>query len=157
MNITVISHIINTILDKDKRFCKEVEKLLLRLDFQSEIPIYVQLRNQIIEGMATGKLKRGEALPSVRQLASDLGINLHTVNKAYNILKQDGFIVIHRQKGVAVNPEMMSEVTGEYTSRLAEELRPAISEAICRGMSEKQFKEVIGQVFESIRKGGSNL
>ncbi len=72
--------------------------MIIKIDLQSEIPIYTQLQNSIIEGIVSGNLKPGEPLPSVRAMASDLGVNMHTVNKAYNFLKQDGFIQVHRQK-----------------------------------------------------------
>ena len=63
----------------------------IQIDFKSDEPIYMQLRNQIIMGIAVSKLTEGESLPSVRQLADTIGINMHTVNKTYNILKQEGF------------------------------------------------------------------
>lgn len=121
--------------------------MLLKLDFQSEIPIYSQLRIQIIEGIATGKLKRGEALPSVRQLAADLGINLHTVNKTYAILKQDGFITIHRQKGVVVNDDRGPKLTDEYLLQLHNDLRPLITEAVCRGLKNEDFCKICSEIF----------
>lgn len=133
------------------------DKLFLNLDLQSDIPIYMQIKMQIIEGMATGKLKPGEPLPSVRQFASDLGINLHTVNKAYNLLKQDGFIVVHRQKGVVVNPGDGPKVSCEYLSRLKEDLRQIISEAFCRGMQAEQFNEICSDIFSELKNtGGDN-
>ena len=79
--------------------------MYIELDFESETPIYEQLKNQIIIGIAKKQFQPGERLPSVRALASDIGINLHTVNKAYQQLKQDGFLLIHRQRGVVINPE----------------------------------------------------
>ncbi len=127
--------------------------MLIQIDFQSETPIYLQLKNQIIEGIATGKLKPGESLPSVRQLAGDLGINLHTVNKAYNYLRQDGFILIHRQKGVVVNPERVTLVTDEYRLRLINELQPIVTEAYCRGMDEKMFQEVCKEICTKLKGG----
>lgn len=77
--------------------------MLIEINFESDIPIYTQLRNEILRGIASGKLAEGEILPSVRQLASDIGINMHTVNKAYNILKQEGFLTIDRRKGAVIN------------------------------------------------------
>ena len=57
--------------------------MLIQLDMASDIPIYVQLRNQIVMGIGRGELKMGEKLPTVRQLAQDAGVNTMTVNKAY--------------------------------------------------------------------------
>ncbi len=126
--------------------------LLLKLDLQSETPIYLQLRMQIIEGIATGELSPGEPLPSVRQLASDLGINLHTVNKAYTLLKQDGFILVHRQKGVVVNPDDGPKVTQEYIKGLKESIRPVIIEAFCRGMKAEEFNSICNDIFTEIKE-----
>mgnify|MGYP003376838851 CR=1 FL=1 len=68
--------------------------MILRIDQNSSDPIYVQIRARIIEAIAEGSLQPGDALPSVRKLAADLGINLHTVNKAYAVLRDDGYIVM---------------------------------------------------------------
>jgi len=121
--------------------------MLLKLDFESEIPIYMQIKMQIIEGIATGNLKKGEPLPSVRQFAADLGINLHTVNKAYNCLKQDGFIIVHRQKGVVVNPGDGPRVTEEYINCLKNDLRPILAEAFCRGLPEEKFDKICNELY----------
>ncbi|OAB42596.1 GntR family transcriptional regulator [Paenibacillus antarcticus] len=128
--------------------------MIIQLDMQSDVPIYTQLMNQIIEGIARGDLKLGEALPSVRGLASDIGVNLHTVNKAYNLLKQEGFIQIHRQKGVVIQPDGMPEVTPEYELKQYNQLRPIIAEAICRGMTKEQLLQNIEQVHKEIMYNG---
>lgn len=127
---------------------------MIMLDLQSETPIYIQLKNKIIEGIASKQLNPGDPLPSVRNLAQDLGINMHTVNKAYQLLKQDGFIHIHRQKGVVINPDGMPEADDSYVTLLKEQLRPLLSESICRGMSEKEFLSYCKGIMEEIKKGG---
>lgn len=76
--------------------------MLIEIDFQSDEAIYMQLRNQIILGIATSLLQEGDTLPSVRQLADDVGINMHTVNKAYSVLRQEGFVTIDRRRGAVV-------------------------------------------------------
>ena len=124
------------------------------IDLQSETPIYMQLKNKIIEGIASKQIQPGDPLPSVRNLAQDLGINMHTVNKAYQLLKQDGFIHIHRQKGVVVNPDGMPKVDASYVTLLKERLRPLISESICRGMDEKEIFIYCREIMDEIKKGG---
>lgn len=126
--------------------------MLLKLDFQSDIPIYLQLKAEIIEGITTGQLKPGEALPSVRQLAADLGINMHTVNKTYNYLKQDGFILIHRQKGVVINNDGGPRVTNDYLNKLQQELRPIIAEASCRRLTLEEFTIIITKIYDQLQK-----
>lgn len=124
---------------------------MLDLDLQSETPIYTQLVNGIIEGIARKQLLPGEALPSVRALAADLGINLHTVNKAYHQLKQDGYVQINRKQGVVIQPDAFPPADQAFRKRAAEQLRPLIAEAICRGMTEEQFGEVCKEVFSNMR------
>ena len=77
--------------------------MYLEIDFNSDEAFYVQLCNQIIIGIATSRLREGDALPSVRQLADEIGINMHTVNKAYSLLKQEGYIRLDRRYGAVVD------------------------------------------------------
>ncbi len=130
--------------------------MIIKIDLQSEIPIYNQLQNSIIEGIASGHLKPGEPLPSVRNMASDLGVNMHTVNKAYNLLKQEGFIQIHRQKGVVINPDGMPGVTSEYLKKFKQDIRPIIAEALCRGMTGKEFDKFCNVIFDDLKVKGGN-
>ena len=84
--------------------------MVIEIDFNSDEAIYVQLCNQIIMGIATSQLQEGENLPSVRQLADTIGINMHTVNKAYTVLRQEGFVNIDRRRGA----ELLTDTeTGE--------------------------------------------
>ena len=77
--------------------------MYIEIDFNSEEAIYIQLRNQIIMGIAASEIQEGESLPSVRQLAETVGINMHTVNKAYSVLKQEGYIQLDRRKGAVIS------------------------------------------------------
>ena len=81
---------------------KDGEGMVIKIDFESEEAIYVQLKNQIILGIATDRIREGDSLPSVRQLADNIGINMHTVNKAYSVLRQEGFIKLDRRKGAVI-------------------------------------------------------
>ena len=76
--------------------------MMIELDFNSDEALYIQLRNQIIVGIATTRFKEGDALPSVRQLAEMIGINMHTVNKAYTVLKQEGYVKVDRRRGAVI-------------------------------------------------------
>jgi GntR family transcriptional regulator len=77
--------------------------MLFALDLDSSTPLYQQIRDQVVDGLATGQLWEGEPLPTIRQFASDFGINLHTVRKAYEILEREGFVRVQRQRGVVVS------------------------------------------------------
>lgn len=126
--------------------------MLIQLDFESEIPIYEQLKNEIIIGVAKKQLLPGERLPSVRSLASDIGINLHTVNKAYQQLKQEGYLLIHRQRGVVVNPEGVVKADDAFTFQITEKLRPQIADALCRGIEKKQFLHLIHHIYDDLQE-----
>lgn len=76
--------------------------MIITVDKADALPLYEQLRRQIIAGLARGELEPGDMLPSVRRLAKDLGINLHTVNKAYAMLRDEGHIVMRRGSGAMV-------------------------------------------------------
>jgi len=126
--------------------------LWLTIDLTSDVPIYTQIRNGILTGILSGELTPGESLPSVRQLASDLGINLHTVNKAYGVLKQEGFIQVHRKKGAVINAPEMYRADDGYYARLREQLHPLIAEACCRGVSIDDFTDICGQIYAHYQK-----
>ena len=76
--------------------------MLLKLDMSSHVPIYMQIRNQIVLGIASGELAPGEKLPTIRALAEQSGVNMMTVNKAYGLLKQQGYITTDRRGGTVV-------------------------------------------------------
>ena len=78
-------------------------RMIISIDFGSSEAIYMQLRNQIIIGIAQEQIKEGDSLPSVRQLANELGVNMHTVNKAYSLLKEDGYLTLDRRRGAVVS------------------------------------------------------
>lgn len=113
--------------------------MFIKLDLESKKPIYKQLKQQIIAGIAKKEILPGERLPSIRSLAADIGINLNTVNKTYQQLKQEGFILIHRQKGVVVNPSGIPKADEAYKEKLNDSLHPIIAESISRGMDEEEI------------------
>jgi DNA-binding transcriptional regulator YhcF (GntR family) len=80
--------------------------MLLRLDFSADVPIYLQIRNQIVVAIAEGKLTAGEQLPTIRALATEAGINMMTVSKVYQILKKEGYIATDRRSGAVVTGEV---------------------------------------------------
>lgn len=103
--------------------------MLLRLDFSSDVPIYLQIRNQIIRGIAAGELLPGQQLPTIRTLAQDCGVNLMTVSKAYSLLKQEGYIQTDRRAGTVVRDRS----SGELPDAVREALTQAVAEAKASG------------------------
>lgn len=134
--------------------------MLLKINFESEMPIYEQLRRQMIIGIASGELEKGEELPSVRQLGGDIGINLHTVNKVYNILKNEGYLAIDRRKGAVVK-DILPIVEDDYLDNLNDELKYLIADSKNRGINkEKVFKTMqpnISRIKYSININGGVL
>ena len=124
--------------------------MYVEIDFSSEEAIYIQLRNQIIFGIATSQLQEGDNLPSVRELADNIGINMHTVNKAYTILKQDGYLKLDRRKGavIAVDINKLKAI-----EELKENLRYILAEAICKNVSCIEIHEAVDQIFSEFERG----
>lgn len=127
--------------------------MTIRLDLNAETPIYQQLRDQLIVGIADGRLLPGESLPSVRQLGADLGINLHTVNKVYNLLRQEGFLSTHRQKGVVVSEAMSRRETDDNRRQLEASLLPILAEARCRDVPLEALVDIVTRQYRSFDRG----
>ena len=119
--------------------------MLIEIDFNSEEAIYIQLCNQIILGIATSKLQEGENLPSVRQLADTIGINMHTVNKAYSVLKQEGFVTIDRRRGAVISIDADKIRALE---EMKEELRVLLAKGSCRNISRAEVPQLIDEIYE---------
>lgn len=119
--------------------------MLIEIDFNSDEAIYMQLRNQIIMGIATSALQEGEALPSVRQLAQTVGINMHTVNKAYAVLRQEGFIQLDRRKGavIALDVDKIKAIT-----EMKEQLRIVLAKGCCKNISKEEVHELVDEIYE---------
>ena len=119
--------------------------MLITLDTKSVIPIYAQLRNQIVTGIGRGELKAGEHLPTVRQLAADAGENTMTVNTAYQLLKTEGFIEIDRRKGATVCPVGCGN--SDYREKLEKELELLSAEACLKGVGCEEFLQLCKNIF----------
>ncbi len=124
--------------------------MLLKLDFSIDTPIYLQIRNQIVIGIANGSLKAGEKLPPIRTLASETGINTMTVNKAYQLLKQEGFIITDRRLGAMVNLERSPNATTSLIEH--KELRLLISEFYVNGISKEELLDACSAIYDSLTK-----
>lgn len=118
--------------------------LIISIDFNSDEAIYIQLRNQIIIGIANSQIREGDNLPSVRELAEDIGINMHTVNKAYTILKQEGYVKLDRRKGAVISID-----ADKYKAimEMKEELKVILAKAICRDVSCREIHEIVNEIF----------
>ena len=119
--------------------------MFIELDFNSNEAIYMQLRNQIILGIATSQYQEGDTLPSVRSLADQIGINMHTVNKAYHVLKQEGFITLDNRRGAVVALDVdrikaLEEVRAQLTLILAK--------ASCKRIPREEIHALVDEIYE---------
>lgn len=119
--------------------------MIVTIDFNSNEAIYIQLRNQIIIGIAGSRFKEGDNLPSVRELADHIGINMHTVNKAYTILKQEGYVKLNSRKGavIAVNADKCKAAL-----ELQEEMKVTLAKAICKNISCEEVHDIVDKIFK---------
>ncbi|MFI7455245.1 GntR family transcriptional regulator [Nonomuraea sp. NPDC049714] len=110
----------------------------LTLDLDSEVPIYQQIRDRIVEAIASRQAREGDPLPSTRQLAADFGINFHTVNKAYDLLRQQGVIRINRKSGAVVRRDAATGPPEEtFVDDWEERMRVLLAEATVQGMDRQ--------------------
>lgn len=119
--------------------------MIIEIDFNSEEALYMQLHNQIILGIATSRFQQGEALPSVRQLAEDIGINMHTVNKAYSVLKQEGFVKVDRRRGAVIAVDIDKLRTLE---EMKKELKVILAKGSCKNISREEVYALIDEIYE---------
>ena len=124
------------------------DTMLIEIDFNSDEAIYVQLQNQIIMGIAMNMIREGDSLPSVRQLANTVGINMHTVNKAYSILKQEGFIRLDRRKGAVIAIDMDK---ARALLEMREQLQVLLARGRCKNISKEEVHALVDEIYEEYR------
>ena len=117
--------------------------MIVEIDFNSDEALYIQLRNQIIIGIATERIHEGDSLPSVRQLADHIGINMHTVNKAYAVLKQEGFVRLDRRRGAVISLDADK-------MRMLKEMEREMSVLLARGICKRVTREEVHSLVDSI-------
>ncbi len=118
--------------------------MLIEIDFESDEAIYVQLRNQIILGIATSAIQEGDTLPSVRQLADNIGINMHTVNKAYNVLRQEGFLQLDKRRGAVICIDVNKL---QAIEELRMKMRVLLAQTACQGITRTEVHEMIDEIY----------
>lgn len=126
--------------------------MMIRIE-PADIPIYEQISNQIVEGIARGLIQPGQTLPSVRAFASDLGVNMHTVNKSYHLLEKKGIIKIVPKSGAIISsPQDFNE--SSFT-RLKDEYKPLIAESLVVGLSNEQIQELVASIINDLKKNSN--
>ncbi len=128
---------------------KDGENMFLQIDFNSDEAIYIQLRNQIIIGIATESIREGDPLPSVRQMADNIGINMHTVNKAYSVLKQEGFVKLDRRKGAVVSLDVDKI---QVLDEMRRDLSVVLARGVCKNVTCEEVHQLVDEIFQSFLK-----
>ena len=120
--------------------------MIVEIDFNSEEALYIQLINQIIIGIATDQIRQGDTLPSVRQLADNIGINMHTVNKAYSVLKQEGFLRVDRRRGavIALDTDKMRTI-----SEMRRDLSVILARGVCKNVSREEVHNLVDSIYDA--------
>ena|SRR5699024_6999423 len=121
--------------------------MFLEIDFKSDLPIYEQIRRGIIIGLARGDIKAGDKLPSVREMAENIGINLHTVNKAYKLLEADWVLTMDRRYGSLIS-ENQNPMAAYNLGKIESELDLLIAIAKLKGLSREDFIKNISKKWE---------
>lgn len=122
--------------------------MIIRIDHTAEEPLYLQIRTQIIAAIAAGSLTPGDTLPSVRTLAQDLGINLHTVNKAYAVLRDEGYLLMRGRKGAIVAEPFADATDGRAQSeliKLSQGIEALAISAKAHGSTQQDFLRLVQQ------------
>lgn len=117
--------------------------MILKIDFNSDEAIYIQLRNQIVLGIATDSIREGDSLPSIRQLADDIGINMHTVNKAYAILREEGFLKLDRRKGAVICMEIDKL---QALAEMRQNMAVVLASGICKGIDRGEIHQLVDDI-----------
>ncbi|MCM1264309.1 MAG: GntR family transcriptional regulator [Butyrivibrio sp.] len=117
----------------------------IEMDFNSDEALYLQLRNQIVMEIAASRLREGDTLPSVRELADRIGINMHTVNKAYSMLRQEGFVKLDRRKGsvIAIDIDKMNAI-----DEVRRAMQLILAKAHCKNISREEVHALIDEIYE---------
>ncbi|MBQ6788096.1 MAG: GntR family transcriptional regulator [Lachnospiraceae bacterium] len=125
--------------------------MYIEIDFNSDEALYLQLRNQIIIGIATSQYQEGDTLPSVRQLADTIGINMHTVNKAYSVLRQEGFVKVDRRRGavVAIDIDKLQAM-----EELKKDMQVLLAKSRCKRISREEVHALIDEIYQNYDGNG---
>ncbi len=123
--------------------------MFIEIEPTSQIPIYTQLINQIKKAIVKGELETGEMLPSVRSLAGDLGVNMHTVNKGYNLLVNEG-VLVKSQRGYMV--EITKELSDDIEIELQAKIEELLVEVFIHDVSNEKVKQWTQSIADDLKR-----
>lgn len=125
-------------------------ELFIEIDFNSDEAIYIQLTNQIIMGIASDTIREGDSLPSVRQLAENIGINMHTVNKAYSVLRQEGYITVDRRHGAII---ALDADKAKALEEMKKGFQVLLARGLCKNISKEEVHALIDEIYQEYDAG----
>lgn len=126
---------------------RAAENAWARLDLDSDVPVFLQLYRQLVAAILAGSVPADSRLPSARQLASDLAIHYHTVNKAYALLRRNGFAVLSRRKQLfarvptAPSAAYLVDWSGRQEELLLEAMGSGLTPAAVRARFERLLRQ----------------
>lgn len=123
--------------------------MLIEIEFNGDVPIYLQIRNKILEAIAKGELKEGDSLPSVRQMSGMIDVNLHTINKAYNLLKSEGYLQVDKRVGVIVKINKPNDFIDEFN----EKINLILAEGKVMGLKEEEIIKIVKEKYNKFKVG----
>jgi GntR family transcriptional regulator len=125
---------------------------VVRIDLSSTQPLGEQIRAEIRDAIARGEVRPGESLPTVRQLAADLGINLNTVARAYRFLEAEGLVTTIRGRGTVVRSARETPVLAKrpLKDRIRRAVRQVISDARLAGLRREELEELFAKEASAI-------
>ena len=118
----------------------------------SSVPIYEQIKEQIIEQIMNDELKEDEMLPSIRSLSKDIKISLMTIKKAYDQLESDGYIVSIAGKGTFVAPRNSNLVKEHAQKEIEDNIQKAIELAVRYDISKDEIIDLVNMLYEGDNK-----
>ena len=118
--------------------------MIIKIDFNSDEAIYMQITNQIIMGITKRQICDGDQLPSIRNMADEIGINMHTVNKAYTVLRQAGYVKLDRRRGAIVSVDVDKI---EAIEEIRRELSVTLAKAGCMHISKEEIHELVDEIY----------
>lgn len=120
------------------------------LSNQSELPIYAQIKEQIKEQIMNGAIPEDTVLPSIRQLARELGVSVITTTRAYGDLEKEGFVAARQGKGSVVLSRDNELVKEQYLKRIEESLQAAIENAGYVHIGEEELVEMLRTLIKEV-------
>ena len=118
--------------------------MIIKIDFNSDEAIYMQITNQIIMGIAKRQICDGDQLPSIRNMADEIGINMHPVNTAYKVHRHAWYVKLDRRRGAIVSVDVDKI---EAIEEIRRELSVTLAKAGCMHISKEEIHELVDEIY----------